>query len=82
MCHDLFQLVEQFKQGAGALMLAEESVGSASFASLETALAQQEPWSDVPVIELGRLDPMREDTMVTENLIRKFWTGYQQLMGY
>jgi anthranilate 1,2-dioxygenase large subunit len=24
----------------------------------------------------------QEDTLITENLIRKFWLGYQKLMGF
>ncbi|CAN7512189.1 aromatic ring-hydroxylating dioxygenase subunit alpha [Pseudorhodoferax sp. LjRoot39] len=64
-------------------------VGPAGYISMEdteaTELVQRGTARDVDatsVIELGRSDPTREDTMVTENLIRKFWTGYQQLMGY
>jgi anthranilate 1,2-dioxygenase large subunit len=64
-------------------------VGPAGYISMEdteaTELVQRGTARDpgaTSVIELGRSDPMREDTMVTENLIRKFWTGYQQLMGY
>ncbi|KQP37472.1 anthranilate 1,2-dioxygenase large subunit AndAc [Pseudorhodoferax sp. Leaf274] len=64
-------------------------VGPAGYISMEdteaTELVQRGTARDpeaTSVIELGRSDPTREDTMVTENLIRKFWTGYQQLMGY
>ena len=64
-------------------------VGPAGYISMEdteaTELVQRGTARDADatsVIELGRSDPTREDTMVTENLIRKFWTGYQQLMGY
>lgn len=64
-------------------------VGPAGYISMEdteaTELVQRGTARDAgatSVIELGRSDPNREDTMVTENLIRKFWTGYQQLMGY
>jgi len=64
-------------------------VGPAGYISMEdteaTELVQRGTARDAgatSVIELGRSDPNREDTMVTENLIRKFWTGYQGLMGY
>ncbi|MET0208376.1 MAG: anthranilate 1,2-dioxygenase large subunit AndAc, partial [Burkholderiaceae bacterium] len=63
-------------------------VGPAGYISMEdteaTELVQRGTARDADatsVIELGRSDPKREDTMITENLIRKFWTGYQQLMG-
>ncbi|CAN5487075.1 Rieske 2Fe-2S domain-containing protein [soil metagenome] len=64
-------------------------VGPAGYISMEdteaTELVQRGTARDgdaTSVIELGRSDPMRQDTMITENLIRRFWTGYQQLMGY
>ena len=31
-------------------------------------------------IAMGASD--QTDTVITENLIRRFWVGYQQLMGY
>ena len=64
-------------------------VGPAGYISMEdteaTELVQRGTLRDADatsVIDLGRSDPTREDTMITENLIRRFWTGYQSLMGY
>ncbi len=64
-------------------------VGPAGYISMEdteaTELVQRgtaQAGEKTSTIELGRSDPTRQDTMVTENLIRKFWTGYQGLMGY
>ncbi|WP_017758084.1 anthranilate 1,2-dioxygenase large subunit AndAc [Pseudacidovorax intermedius] len=64
-------------------------VGPAGYISMEdteaTELVQRGTARDADatsVLDLGRTDPNREDTMITENLIRKFWTGYQKLMGY
>jgi anthranilate 1,2-dioxygenase large subunit len=64
-------------------------VGPAGYISMEdteaTELVQRGTARDPDansVLELGREDPLRQDTMVTENLIRRFWTGYQKLMGY
>ena len=64
-------------------------VGPAGYISMEdteaTELVQRGTLRDpdaTSVIDLGRSDPTREDTMITENLIRRFWTGYQSLMGY
>jgi anthranilate 1,2-dioxygenase large subunit len=34
------------------------------------------------VIEMSRGNPDQQDTVITESLIRKFWVGYQKLMGY
>jgi anthranilate 1,2-dioxygenase large subunit len=33
-------------------------------------------------IEMGRAKPDQENTLITESLIRKFWQGYQKLMGF
>jgi anthranilate 1,2-dioxygenase large subunit len=34
------------------------------------------------VIDMARDNPDQEDTLITESLIRKFWMGYQKLMGF
>lgn len=64
-------------------------VGPAGYISMEdteaTELVQRATLRDgdaTSVMDLGRSDPMRQDTMITENLIRRFWMGYQKLMGY
>jgi len=64
-------------------------VGPAGYISMEdteaTELVQRGTVRDrdsTSVMDLGRSDPDRQDTMVTENLIRRFWAGYQRLMGY
>ena len=64
-------------------------VGPAGYISMEdteaTELVQRGTRRDgdsTSVMDLGRDDPNRQDTMVTENLIRRFWVGYQKLMGY
>lgn len=64
-------------------------VGPAGYISMEdteaTELVQRGTYRDgdaVSVMDLGRSDPMRQDTMITENLIRRFWVGYQKLMNY
>lgn len=64
-------------------------VGPAGYISMEdteaTELVQRGTLRDgdaASVMDLGRSDPMRHDTMITENLIRRFWVGYQKLMGY
>ena len=49
---DVRQLCEQFRDGAGALLLTEEALGPASLECLSGALGAQPEWSDVPVILL------------------------------
>jgi anthranilate 1,2-dioxygenase large subunit len=33
------------------------------------------------VIEMSRAAPDEQATLITESLIRRFWVGYQRLMG-
>jgi anthranilate 1,2-dioxygenase large subunit len=64
-------------------------VGPAGYISMEdteaTELVQRGTARDADatsVMDLGKADAPRQDTMITENLIRHFWSGYQKLMGY
>jgi anthranilate 1,2-dioxygenase large subunit len=33
-------------------------------------------------VEMGKGQPDESDTLITESLIRSFWTGYEKLMGF
>ncbi|MDX3905307.1 MAG: aromatic ring-hydroxylating dioxygenase subunit alpha [Pigmentiphaga sp.] len=64
-------------------------VGPAGYISMEdteaTELVQQGTVRDGDkhsYIAMARSAPDQTDTVITENLIRRFWTGYQKLMGY
>ncbi|WDD93008.1 aromatic ring-hydroxylating dioxygenase subunit alpha [Burkholderia sp. FERM BP-3421] len=64
-------------------------VGPAGYISMEdteaTELVQRATLRDpdaTSVIEMSRANPDQQDTTITESLIRRFWVGYQQLMGY
>ena len=64
-------------------------VGPASYISMEDAeareLVQRATLRDpdaTSVIEISRANPDQQDTTITESLIRRFWVGYQQLIGY
>ncbi len=64
-------------------------VGPAGYISMEdteaTELVQRGTVRDAnaaSVIEMARGNPDQQDTAITESLIRRFWVGYQQLMGY
>ncbi len=64
-------------------------VGPAGYISMEdteaTELVQRGTVRDgdaVSVIEMARGNPDQQDTVITESLIRRFWVGYQKLMGY
>lgn len=63
-------------------------VGPAGYISMEdteaTELVQRGTRRDpeaCSVIEMARHDPDQQDTVITESLIRRFWQGYQNLMG-
>ncbi|GGX10596.1 aromatic oxygenase [Pigmentiphaga litoralis] len=64
-------------------------VGPAGYISMEdteaTELVQRGTVRDGDahsLIAMARDKPDLQDTMVTESLIRRFWVGYQKLMGY
>ncbi len=53
-CATLRDLVRGIQEGAGAIMLAEESLSDPASAALTEVLAAQPPWSDLPVLILAR----------------------------
>lgn len=64
-------------------------VGPAGYISMEdteaTELVQRGTVRDgdkTSVIEMARSTPDEQNTLITENLIRRFWVGYQKLMGF
>ena len=64
-------------------------VGPAGYISMEdteaTELVQRGTIRDgesTSVMDMGIAKPERIETLITESLIRKFWMGYQKLMGY
>ena len=70
-------------------LLQANLVGPAGYISMEdteaTELVQRGTARDGDAesyMALGTAETPRQDTMITENLIRRFWSGYQKLMGY
>lgn len=64
-------------------------VGPAGYISMEdteaTELVQAATRRDghaSSVIEMARDAPDQSDTVITESLLRQFWSGYRQLMGF
>jgi anthranilate 1,2-dioxygenase large subunit len=64
-------------------------VGPAGYISMEdteaTELVQRGTARDgekSSVIEMSRAAPDEQGTLITESLIRRFWVGYQKLMGF
>ena len=53
-CDTLGRLVSELTEGAGAVLLCEESVLEGGGAGLERHLRSQPPWSDLPVLVLAR----------------------------
>ncbi len=49
ICHDVIALCEAVKQGCGAILLAEETLGHSSMSLLIETLAHRPQWSDIPV---------------------------------
>ena len=50
LCASVDQLVTEFAQDAGTIILTEEALDDRSFAQLPAALDRQAAWSDIPVI--------------------------------
>jgi anthranilate 1,2-dioxygenase large subunit len=70
-------------------LLQANLVGPAGYISMEdteaTELVQRGTARDGDqhsFISMARDAPEQTDTVITENLIRRFWVGYQRLMGY
>ena len=64
-------------------------VGPAGYISMEdteaTELVQRGTFRDADkasVIEMSRAAPDEQGTLISESLIRRFWVGYQKLMGF
>jgi signal transduction histidine kinase len=61
-CRTATELCSKLDQGAGALLVAEETLNASSTAGLGEALQRQPPWSDIPVLIVtsdGRLGKER-----------------------
>ena len=54
ICADFDQLFDRLEDGAGAIVVPEESLSSAQRTRLTNALAAQPAWSDLPVLVLTR----------------------------
>ena len=54
VCTTFEALVQDLRQGAAAILLPEEAVSPAHNRALRTILAEQPPWSDLPVLLLTR----------------------------
>ncbi len=53
-CASVEELAREIEHGAGMLLIAEEVLGDAAFASVLAILYGQPPWSDLPVLILAR----------------------------
>lgn len=53
-CRDAAQIATLLREGAGALLIAEEVLSDEGFAGVKQQLLTQEPWSDLPVLVLAR----------------------------
>ncbi len=56
-CSDAQAVGRELARGAGVLLLAEEALAHEALAALLSALADQPPWSDVPLIVIAKEDP-------------------------
>jgi two-component system, sensor histidine kinase len=54
ICSTIAELVAAVRQGAAAMLIAEEMIVGGGLAALKTVLARQPAWSDLPVLVLTR----------------------------
>jgi len=54
VCSGLSELLDEIGHGAGALLVSEEMLAGSGAAELAAAVADQPPWSDLPVLILAR----------------------------
>src|SRR5688572_29606377 len=54
LCLDVEAMVDEFDRGVGAVLLAEEILLNGQAERLETFIAEQPPWSDLPIILVTR----------------------------
>ena len=62
-CAGIGELSEELRAGAGVGILAEEGLTGVSLAPLLSALAEQPPWSDFPLILLTQKSLGEDDTV-------------------
>jgi signal transduction histidine kinase/AmiR/NasT family two-component response regulator len=52
-CADMPELCRSMREGAAALIIAEEALGEGAYRDLSAVLAQEPPWSDPPILLLS-----------------------------
>ncbi|MGN6370576.1 MAG: ATP-binding response regulator [Phycisphaerae bacterium] len=55
-CRTVPELVHQFQQGAGAILLTEDAFATQAIQGFVAALSQQPAWSEIPIVILARSD--------------------------
>lgn len=66
LCEDIDHLCREFARGAGVAVLSEEAIEGDPAGRLQSALKEQPPWSDFPLVVLtreGEADAPIRDTM-------------------
>ena len=68
VCEDLVQMCDEFRRGAGALLIAEEAMFPRELPSFIDCLSLQPPWSDVPILLLTRGRDLQENSRLMQSL--------------
>jgi signal transduction histidine kinase/ActR/RegA family two-component response regulator len=63
VCRGVEEFTEEFRAGGGIGVLAEEGLTGVSLEPLVTALHEQPPWSDFPLVLLTRSGALESDTV-------------------
>ena len=71
VCTSFFELMMEIKAGAGAVFLAEEALSGQWLDDLATWIAQQPPWSDLPLVVLTSREEQPAATIRRQHLITR-----------
>lgn len=62
ICRDMSDVVHKTESGCGAILLAEETLGTSSVQTLSHVLAKQPSWSEIPICIITAGGPGNRDT--------------------
>jgi signal transduction histidine kinase/ActR/RegA family two-component response regulator len=69
VCRHMGELADCIRQGAGCILVTEETLHGAAVATLRATLADQPPWSDLPLLVFSSAPATRAQTVELERTL-------------
>ncbi len=69
ICHSLGELTDRLNENAGAVLLAKEGLTENEFPRFQAGIAQQPPWSDLPLLVLTNSGAVEDASLRLLNLL-------------